>query len=93
MMATRKLLSPTTGQMVEAEVVAIEGLEERPILIHLADGSVLRLKVDIIEVCRYAGEWDKEGHPMYNVKSGTILAVLDSSEQLRNSDPEDRTVQ
>ena len=92
-MATRKLLSPTTGQKVEAEVVAIERLEELPIMIHLADGSVLRLKVDIIEVCRYAGEWDKEGYPMYNVKSGTILAVLDSPEHLRNNDSEGKTVQ
>ena len=92
-MATRKLLSPITGKMVEAEVVAIERLEDTPIMIHLADSSVLRLKVDVIEVCRYAGEWDKEGHPMYNVKSGNILAILDSPEHLRNDDSEDGTVQ
>ncbi len=82
-MATRTLLSPTTGEPVEATVVDIEEIRERPLMISLADGSVLRLRVDVVEVARFNGEWDGDGHPLYNVRSGSILAVLESPAELK----------
>ena len=83
MMATRKLPNPTTGKLVEATVVDIEEIREKPITIHLSDGTVLRLRADVVEVCRFEGEWDRDGHPLYNVRSGNILSVLESPEDLR----------
>lgn len=85
-MATRKLRSPTTGEIVEATVVEIEEITDRPAIIRLADGSVLRLKTDVVDVARYEGEWDKDGHPLYNVRSGSILAVLESPDNLKKKD-------
>ena len=78
-MADRKIKDARTGEMFEAETVDIEEISEKPMIIKLADGSILRLKVDVVEVARYKDRWDQEGHPMYNVRSGTILAVLESS--------------
>ena len=82
-MATRRLKSPSTGKTVEAEVVDIVDLTDPPIRVVLADGSTLRLRVDVIEVTRFDGEWDREGHPVYNVRSATTMAVLESPEHLR----------
>lgn len=82
-MATRRLKSPTTDRTVEAEVVDIVDLTDAPIRIVLADGSTLRLRVDVIEVTRFNGEWDREGHPLYNVRSANTMAVLESPEHLQ----------
>ena len=78
-MSTRKYQSPTTGKIVDATVVEIEEIKERPIIIELSDGTTLRLRVDVVEIVRFEGEWDNDGHPLYNVRSGNILAVLESS--------------
>ena len=82
-MVTRRMRSPTTGEMVDAEVIDIKNTSDTAIQIKLADDTVLRLKIDVIEVVRFEGEWDAEGHPRYTVKSGTSMAVLDSPEHLR----------
>ncbi len=82
-MATRKLPSPTTGKLVDATVVEIEEIRDRPAIIYLADGSVLRLRVDVVEVTRFEGEWDRDGLPFYSVRSGNLLGILESPENLR----------
>ena len=82
-MATRKLPSPTTGKMVEATIVEIDEIRDRPLVMSLADGTVLRLRVDVVEVARFQDEWDQDGHPLYNIRSGNIVVVLESSEELR----------
>ena len=79
-MATRRLPSPVTGKLVEATVVDIVEIEDKPIMIRLADGSLLRLKVDVVEVVRFE-ERDKEGNPFYNVRSGNSMIVLESGEK------------
>lgn len=84
-MATRELRSPT-GEVVEATVVPIKEIQDPPIIITLEDGSVIRLKVDVIEVCRADNLWDADGHPYYNVRSGNLLAVLESSPDLNRKD-------
>ena len=81
-MVKRRLKSPT-GEIVEAEVVEIDEIKDRPIIIKLSDGSTLRMKIDIIEVYRADGLWDPEGHPQYNVKSGNLLSVLESPDHLK----------
>ena len=82
-MATRKLPSPTTGKTVEATIIDIEEIRERPIVISLSDGTVLRLKVDVVEVVRFQDEWDRDGNPLYNVRSGNMLAILESPVNLQ----------
>ncbi len=82
MMATRKLKSPITGKPVDATIVDIDEIKDSPTIISLSDGSVLRLRLDVIEVARFEGEWDQDGHPSYSVRSGNILAVLEAPEEL-----------
>ena len=82
-MAQRKLPSPTTGKVVECEVIDIVNLYDPPIRIVLKDGSTLRLRVDVVEVTRFDGEWDRDGNPMYNVRSANIMAILESPDHLK----------
>jgi len=84
-MPTRTLPSPTTGKSVEAEVIDIEEIRDKPIMVRLADGSILRLRMDIAEVVRFKDEWDKEGHPVYNVKTANIVIVSESPDNLKGS--------
>ena len=81
-MVTRKLVTPS-GKTVEAEVINIEEISDRPIIIKLSDGTVLRFRVDIAEVSRYDKEWDWEGNPLYHVKSGNIVTILECPERLK----------
>ena len=77
-MAERKLKHPTTGEMHDVEMVEIEEIIEKPMKIRLADGTVLRIRVDVVEVARFKGQPGSDGHPIYNVRSGTIITVLES---------------
>jgi len=77
-MAERKMKHPTTGEMHDVEIVEIEEIIEKPMKIRLADGSVLRIRVDVVEIAKFKGERGPDGHPIYNVRSGTIISVLDS---------------
>ena len=82
-MATRKLPSPATGKMTDATVVEIEEIDDKPIIIRLADGTTVRIRMDVIEVVRFDGEWDAEGHPLYQIRSGNIIAILESPPELK----------
>ena len=77
-MAERKMKHPTTGEMHDVEMVEIEEIIEKPMKIRLADGTLLRIKVDVVEVSKFKGERGPDGHPIYNVRSGTIITVLES---------------
>ena len=85
-MATRRTKNPNTGEAVEATVVDIESIDDRPVIIKLVDESVLRLKIDVIEIVRFDGEWDREGNPLYQIKSGTVMAILESPDHLKKPD-------
>ena len=85
-MATRLVPHPVSHEMVEAEVVDIVEISERPTIITLVDGTVIRLKVDVVEVTRFEGEYDGEGNPLYNVKNGILLNILDAPEHLKSTE-------
>ena len=82
-MARRTVKSPTTGKIIEAEIVDVIECFDPPTRMVLSDGSELRIKLDVIEVVRVDGEWDSEGHPIYVVRSGKVLAVLESPDHLK----------
>ena len=79
---------PSTGEMVDADVIEIVEIDDPPVRIVLADGTILRLKTDVIEVTRFNDEWDQDGNPLYTVRSGNIVGVLESPEDLRKNAPE-----
>ena len=84
-MATRRINHPRTGKSIDAPVVEIADIRETPTRVTLEDGTVLRLRIDVIEAIRIDGEWDADGHPMYQVRNGVNIMVLESPDHLKQS--------
>ena len=84
-MATRRINHPRTGKPIDAQVVEVSDIRETPTRVTLEDGTVLRLRIDVIEAVRIDGEWDADGHPMYQVRNGVNIMVLKSPEHLKRS--------
>lgn len=79
MSTQRKIRNPHTGEVVDATVVEIESVDSKPILIRLADGALIRLVVDVGEVAVLADIQDPEGNPVYNVRTGNVMMLLEGS--------------
>ena len=78
-MVTRKLPPPRgVGDFVEAEVVNIKEIDERPIIIKLEDGTELRIRLDIVEICRAKNMWDNAGRPIYHVNNSLITSIINT---------------
>ena len=73
----RRLRHPKTGDVVEGVVVPIEHEENKPVHIRLSDGALIRIKVDIAEVSCVPEEFDADGNPLYFVKTGTLITILE----------------
>ena len=74
---------PATGEEVDTDVVDIEDIRERPTLVKLADGTVLRIKLDVVDVSRFDGLWASDGNPVYNVRTGSVISVLEAPDNLK----------
>lgn len=42
----------------------------------LDDGTVLRMKIVVTDVYRIEGQYDRDGNPIYQVKSTNVVTVL-----------------
>lgn len=66
---------PNIGS-VDGVQVSVDESVERWSELKLADGSVLRLKPQVIRVIRANGRFDPEGNPLYAVQGGQIMIVV-----------------
>ena len=71
----------------DAELIEVNEATERWNEYQLSDGTVIRLKVVVVEVSRIEGEYDADGNPSYIMKSGNIMTV-NSPDNLRKQEPE-----
>jgi len=81
-MERRKKIEYPPGRIVEAAEVTFQAGGEHWNEYLLDDGSVIRLKTVTTEILRVDGEYDKDGNPMYVVKSANIV-VVSSPDKLR----------
>jgi hypothetical protein len=51
----------------------------------LEDGTTLRMKTVVSEIVRVEGEYDREGNPIYIIKSANML-VVKSPDNLKKKD-------
>ena len=49
-MSTRRIRHPISEEFIDAEMIEIEKEDNEAIIIHLKDGAILRLKMDIAQV-------------------------------------------
>jgi len=73
---------PYEGELCDAEEVRIESMEEGVNSYRLDDGSVIKARNVFVEVVRLLDRYDKDGQPVYVVKSQNIVSVS-APEELR----------
>ena len=71
------------GQTAEGTEVPMLESVERWSEIKLEDGSVLRIKANVISVARVNDRWDDTGNPIYAVRSQNMMVVASAPKELR----------
>lgn len=74
-MATRKVRLQFEGEEVEAEVIGVDSMNEHQNSYLLSDGTSLSMRSVVVQVARVVDRYDKEGNPVYIIKSQNVLAV------------------
>ena len=64
-MATRRIKNHLTGELVDADLVEITEIENKPIIVSLDNGSKVRVRLDVFQAARFPNSWDNEGYPLY----------------------------
>jgi hypothetical protein len=74
---------PPSGPMVDASEVQVRESNERWSEVTLEDGTVLRIKPNVMSAVRVDGQFDPEGNPMYGIKAAHTVTIVSSPEHLR----------
>ena len=69
--------------MVDGNEVTITESTERWSELRLEDGTVLRVKPNVLSAIRLVGRFDNEGNPMYALRGGQNMAIVSTPEHLR----------
>lgn len=75
-MERRKKVPAPDGRVLEGIIVDINSTQENWNQYLLSDGTILKLKVVATEVVRLEGEYDKEGDPIYIIKSANVVSAI-----------------
>lgn len=75
----RKITVPFEGKIVEGAELDFETIKEAWNEYKTADGTNIRMKAVVISIIRLKG-YDKDGNPIYMVKSSSVLGVLPPEE-------------
>ena len=70
----------TLAAGTDVEIVeAIERFTE----LRLKDGTILRMRTNVVEVIRVDDQWNENGDPVYVVKSSNTVRVVEASQELK----------
>ena len=83
MVERMKKVRDQKGNLVEGISVGVVESTERFSEVRLEDGTTIRTKLSVFDAVRIDGQWDKEGNPVYVVKSHNIVTVVESPERLK----------
>lgn len=72
-----------TGEVVDAFEVPVEESIERWSEYKLEDGTIFRVKINVISVTRVPGMWDARGNPFYTMSAVPVMGIVDAPEHLR----------
>ena len=81
-----KIPFPTpVSPLADGSEVSVAESTEKWSEITLEDGTVIRIKPNVISAIRIDGQYDPEGNPMYGVKATHIVMIVSAPEHLRKS--------
>lgn len=82
-MSEKKIKIPLFGHEVEVVEVPISKSTEGFNDYELGDGSKIRLKVVATSILRLVGQFTPDGDPIYLVKNGQVVTVIEAPDTLR----------
>ena len=82
-MSEKKIKIPLFGHDVDATEVPISKSAENFNEYTLADGSTIRLKVVATAIFRLEGQYTAGGDPVYLIKNGQVVTVVEASKAIR----------
>lgn len=68
-------LIPFQGREAEGDDVSFTPVKEDWNLYQLHDGSEVRMRTVVSEIFKVRGEFDREGNPVYVVRSSNVMVV------------------
>lgn len=78
------------GEIVEGTVVDVVSSTEKFSDFTLSDGTILKVKLTVLEAVRQDGQWDMDGNPIYQLKCQQIVLSSEVPNKLmRNVKPND----
>jgi hypothetical protein len=78
-----KVVLPPDNRVVDGWDVPVTSSNERWSEYELEDGSVLRVKANVLSFARVDGEHDPDGNPLYATKSQITQVVVSAPDRLR----------
>ena len=81
-MAERKTRVMHNGKMVDGFDVPVTESSERWSEFTLEDGTIIRVKVNLIAAVRIPDEFDAQGNPIYVINAGPTIGVLPTDTNL-----------
>jgi len=79
----RKTTINLLGTNVPVTEVPIVERHEIPAEYHLEDGTIVRFATVATVVYRLDGQYDLEGNPMYIIKNGNVVTVVEAGEGVK----------
>lgn len=76
--STKKIELSIGGKTVEAEIIEVKREENSPIILHLENDVILRLKTDVVQVLRILDPSGDDNNAYYRVQSGNVLSIVGS---------------
>ena len=78
-----KIVNPSTGKIIEGNIVKIKSPLDLSHNIELSDGTILNFNLVVSRIVRVPDQYDNDGNPFYIMQSSNVLAVINSPDNLR----------
>ncbi len=86
-----KIPFPTPASpMVEGTVVSVSESTEKWSEVTLQDGTVIRIKPNVLSAIRMDGQYDPEGNPVYAIRSAAVITIASAPAHLRKGSPDSK---
>jgi hypothetical protein len=81
--AERKVKTNLAGRSVDGFEVQVEESNEKWSEFKLEDGTIFRIKVNVVNAVRVDGEYDPQGNPMYALNMVPVMALIEAPARLK----------
>jgi hypothetical protein len=84
-MTRKSTVTLPDGRAAQAVEIPVETANERWSEYTLQDGTVFRVKINLVSVVRIEGEYDPQGVPLYQINAAPALGFVEVPEHLKRN--------